>query len=222
MLTEDLNAARAAGKAARFVERLAALSLPDVFNPWRDVCPTADLADAPAIRRRNLRLVLAAALASGADELWVARDLGYLGGRRTGLAMTDEPRLEAQARMWKIGPLSRATHGPAVSEGTAKEVWIWLEACKRRVFLWNVFPWHPHEPGVSSSNRLHSRRERDSGVEFLHWLCKELSPKRVVAIGRDAAKCLTALGTEHEPVRHPARGGLPDFREGMGRLRKMR
>ena len=53
--------------------------------------------DAPAIRRSNLGLVLEAALAGGISSLWIARDLGHRGGRRTGLALTDEVHLPAHA-----------------------------------------------------------------------------------------------------------------------------
>jgi hypothetical protein len=65
-----------------FIDALAALRFSDTFNPYTDACPDHDGVDAPHIRRENLRLVLEAALAGGVDSIWIARDLGYRGGRR--------------------------------------------------------------------------------------------------------------------------------------------
>ena len=73
-----------------FIEQLAKLRFDGVFNPYADICPEHDKADAPAIRRRNLAFALEAALNCRVESLWIARDLGYRGGRRTGLALTDD------------------------------------------------------------------------------------------------------------------------------------
>ena len=77
-----------------FVSALAAADLPSVFNPWRDRCELHDRRDAAARRRSNLERVLSAALDVQVETIWVARDLGYRGGRRTGvpLTTTDEAR----------------------------------------------------------------------------------------------------------------------------------
>jgi hypothetical protein len=208
----------ARGKTDRFISELSALNLPNTFNPWRDNCPENDRTDAPAIRRRNLSKVLEAAIGASVEHFWVGRDLGYLGGRRTGLAMTDELHLEAQAQMWGISALTRATTGQACGERTAKEVWHWLVKHGRPTFLWNVFPLHPHRPGESHSNRPHTRSERDAAIHLLTWLHGEMRPKCVVALGRDAQQVLATMGIVHVPVRHPSMGGLNDFRSAMVRL----
>ncbi len=71
--------------AEELVELVAALRFKDAFNPYSDLCSEFDRPDAARIRRRNLVMVLDAAIDRGVDSIWVARDLGYRGGRRTGL-----------------------------------------------------------------------------------------------------------------------------------------
>lgn len=204
--------------AELFLDGLSSLELPDTFNPWRDTCPEHDRSDAPAIRRGNLLQVLGTAIHAGADHLWVGRDLGYLGGRRTGLAMTDDPHVSHHARMWGLAPMARATVGEVRAERTAQEIWTWLGKLGRPAFLWNVFPLHPHLSGTPHSNRLHTRSEREAAIHFLEILNIELRPKVVVAIGKDAQRALDLLGIPHVPVRHPSYGGLTDFRRGMADL----
>jgi hypothetical protein len=45
-----------------------------------------------------------------------------------------------------------------------------------------------------------------------------MSPKTVVAIGRDAQSALTELGIESAAIRHPSYGGQPEFLEGLANL----
>jgi len=170
-------------EARKFVRALASVQFDNVFNPYADACPIWDLAEAPRVRRRNLELVLTAALSAGVDSIWIARDLGYLGGRRTGLALTDDPHLHCHSELFGTLRLSRATSGPAASERTATVVWRILRSIGRPIFLWNVFPLHPHEPGEPMSNRCHTREERDGCMPLLLWLVQALNPKDIVAIG---------------------------------------
>jgi hypothetical protein len=75
-----------------FVAALAETRLPSVFNPYSDVCPIHDRIDAAKLRRRNLERFLDAALDVRVDTMWIARDLGYRGGRRTGVPLTSPMR----------------------------------------------------------------------------------------------------------------------------------
>lgn len=201
-----------------FVEALAELRFKDTFNPYSDACAEFDFEDAAAIRRRNLRLVLDAAIQHGADSIWIARDLGYRGGRRTGLALTDEAHLSDHSGLYGELPLSRATKGPALAERTATVIWQTLNRINRPVFLWNVFPLHPHEPDDPHSNRCHTRAEREACRPLLTWLLEVLEPREVVAIGRDAQLALADLGIAAQQVRHPSYGGQSDFIAGMENL----
>jgi len=197
-----------------FVQQLAALSFDRAFNPYAEACPTHDEADAPAIRRRNLTLVLDAAITSGVESVWIARDLGYRGGRRTGLALTDDVHLGAHGNLYGSLPLMRATRGPAVGERTATVIWQVLTHLQRPIFLWNVFPLHPHERDDPMSNRCHTRAEREACRPLLLWLLETLNPRSVVAIGRDAQLALAELDFAADKVRHPSYGGQAEFISG--------
>ncbi|WP_158816061.1 uracil-DNA glycosylase [Methylocapsa sp. S129] len=203
---------------AQFVTALTELHFPNVFNPYSQTCPSHDVSDAPAIRRRNLEIVLDAAIANDVDSIWVGRDLGYRGGRRTGLALTDEAHLSSHGAIFGCQAPLRATWGPAVSERTATVIWDTLTAVRRPVFLWNVFPLHPHEAGDPLSNRCHTRAERQACREIMEWLLTMLSPRRVVAIGRDAQAALSEMNIPSTGVRHPSYGGQIEFISGIADL----
>lgn len=204
--------------ASGFVDRLATWHFANVFNPYSDICPQCDRADAPRIRRRNLQLVLEAAIAGGVDSVWVARDLGYRGGRRTGLALTDEAHLSQHARLLATPSLVRATQDAIVAERTAKIVWQALQAIDRRIFLWNAFPLHPHNPAEPLSNRCHTKAERRALQPLNTWLLETLRPEKIVAIGRDAHQAMQELGVASTRIRHPSYGGRTEFLAGLAQL----
>ena len=143
--------------------------------------------------------------------MWIARDLGYRGGRRTGLALTDEVHLAAHGNLYGALPLARATRGPAMGERTAAVMWQVLTNLKRPIFLWNVFPLHPHERDDPMSNRCHTRAERQACRPLLIWLLETLNPRSVIAIGRDAQAALADLDVAADKVRHPSYGGQTEF-----------
>ncbi|HDR9087462.1 TPA: uracil-DNA glycosylase [Burkholderia vietnamiensis] len=205
-------------KPDTFVKSLATIALDNVFNPYRDVCPIYDRADASTTRRRNLRSYLAAALECGVDTLWMGRDLGYRGGRRTGLALTDEYHLPELERLFPGARLARATRGTAVAERTAAEIWAALSRVKRPPVFWNVFPFHPHEPGNSFSNRRFTRSELSAVEDLNASLIEGLGIRKIISIGQDAAAYASRFGVTVEVVRHPSYGGVTDFRRGIAEL----
>lgn len=198
-----------------FASAMAEFNLPAVFNPYRDVCPHHDRADAAAVRRRNLRRCLEAALDEHVDTIWVARDLGYRGGRRTGVALTDEVHLSSAAAMMGGIDLERATCGPVVAERTAAVVWRVLSQVRQPAFLWNVFPLHPHDAKDPLTNRCHTRGERDTTWPLFLALIAMIRPKRIMAIGRDAGLALSSLDLPVHVVRHPSYGGQAEFISGV-------
>ena len=201
-------------KPIAFVEALSTVQLDAVFNPYSDRCPLHDRADAPQRRRANLRRFLESVADDEVDSIWIARDLGYRGGRRTGLPLTDEMHLQTFSTIYGL-PLSRATKGPPMAERTAAIIWRVLQQIGQPVSLWNIFPLHPFEPGDPLSNRCHTRAEREMFSDVLFTLLDMLRPQRIIAIGRDAQKALADMSLDCHAVRHPSYGGQAEFISGM-------
>jgi hypothetical protein len=201
-----------ATRVTDFVETIASLRLTNCFNPYVERYPPFDSKDAPAIRRANLMHVLGAAAASGVDDLWIGLELGHNGGRRTGLAMTDDRHLDAHGKRFGVADRLRcATRAGPVQEMTASIVWEALDKIERPIFLWNVVPVHPHRANEQLSNRRHTRHERDACIAQLQTMIALVRPQRIVAIGNHASLALTRSGCHHALVRHPAFGGKRDF-----------
>jgi len=199
-------------RPSKFVSALCALSFEDTFNPYANRCPIHDKPAAPQKRAEVLLGMLNAASNCEVDSIWIGRDLGYRGGRRTGLALTDDVHIAAHAKRWGVS-VDRPTKGQPIAERTAAVIWTVLEQIEESIFLWNVFPLHPHEHEDPFSNRSHNARERAAGEDILAELIKLLEPKRIVAIGNDAAKSVARIapGREAVQVRHPSYGGQTEF-----------
>ncbi|MGF6167672.1 hypothetical protein M2426_001260 [Pseudomonas moraviensis] len=205
-----------------FVKALSEFSLDNVFNPYADICPVHDRAGAAASRRKNLKTYLQAVSNLGTDTIWMGRDLGYRGGRRTGLALTDEFHLSEMTRVYPGCESQQATRGPAIAERTAAEIWAVLKAVDIPPLLWNVFPFHPHEPGNPFTNRKFSAKELALVDELNSELFSWLRIRKIIAIGQDAAHYASRFGLPIETIRHPSYGGVRDFRAGMAKLYGLR
>jgi uracil-DNA glycosylase len=189
-----------------FVAAVRSLSFENAFNPYTDRCAVYDKPGAPAKRWETLRGILAAAAARGVHSVWIGRDLGYRGGRRTGLALTDDVHR----------PMHEGTTGQGADRSSGVEG---LDRIDLPIFLWNVFPLHPHEPGRPFTNRSHRASERAAGEHVLSELLALLRPERVIAIGGDAARSaerIVRISTVR--VRHPSYGGQADFLRQMSDL----
>ncbi len=196
----------------QFVEALREQSLENTFNPYSERCDRYDRNDAPQLRSKALRSMLETATEREVDSLWIGRDPGHRGGRRTGLAFTDDLHIHEHAERWGLS-IRRPTKGEEVYEQTASVIWKALSRIESPVFLWNVFPLHPHKPGNPFSNRPHNAHERRIGEKFLFELILLLQPRRLIAIGNDAAKTARRLGDRRKviQVRHPSHGGQTKF-----------
>lgn len=196
----------------QFVSQLGALQFANAFNPYSDRCPIHDLDDAPAQRSELLAQILEMAASAEVDALWVGRDLGFRGGRRTGMALTDDVHFHDHLSRWGVSR-TKPTVGQPVSERTATIIWEMLERIQAPIFLWNVFPLHPHDHDDPFTNRAHNAKERKAGTEILDQLIRLLRPKRLIAVGNDAEKVLhrIASGANVVKVRHPSYGGQTEF-----------
>jgi len=201
-----------------FAAALSHTRLPSVFNPYGDCCTVHDRPDAARVRKRNLVRCLEAALAERVDTIWIARDLGYRGGRRTGVPLTDEVHLGHAGILLGGIVLDRATRGPVIAERTATIVWSVLSRIGEPVVLWNIFPLHPHEEGDPFSNRCHTRAERGATWPLLLGLIAMIQPRRIVAIGRDAGMALAGIDIPVRVVRHPSYGGQAEFIAGVSQI----
>lgn len=154
----------------------------------------------------------------GVESIWFGRDLGYRGGRRTGLALTDEAHLDVAEALLGTCGLRIATTGPVVSERTASITWNVLGQLPHLPFLWNIFPFHPYIGTDHRTNRCHTRKERLACAQLLNMLVDWAPKAKLVAIGNDAACGLEDSRLEFTRVRHPSYGGRADFVSGMSNI----
>ena len=190
-----------------FIDLLTSAKFENSFNPYSDQCDVHDRVDSPTLRRKILHDLICAAQAQEVSSIWIGRDLGHRGGRRTGLALTDDIHFDDHLQRWALTSV-RPSNGQPMKERTASVIWSMLDQIDEPIFLWNVFPFHPHPPGNPFGNRAHNAKERTLGLEALSSLVTLLQPKRIVALGNDAAKAvkLLELKIPTERVRHPSFG----------------
>ena len=201
------------------LQKLLAVHLPDVFNPWTDVDPMDVSIRAPATRLERLR----AHFAVHPAVVLCGEAPGYQGCHFSGVPFTSEallcegaiPRCETSARL--------TTRPHPWSEPSARIVWkaLYEFGIAERTVLWNTFAFHPHRPGEPYTNRTPRTEEIEANAGILRAVLGHFQDAgaQVVAVGRVAERTLQRLGiTVRAQVQHPAYGGAPKFRAGLASL----
>ncbi len=202
-----------------FLDDISSLRLDNVFNPYCEICPLYDDENSAYDRKKLLKELLINAKESDIEAIWIGRDLGYRGGRRTGLAFTDDLTLKYHLCRWNLDYQMLIRNNP-IKEQTATIVWEMLNQINKNIFLWNLFPFHPYYAGNILSNRCHNAIERDIGIKILKSLINIIKPKYLVSVGNDAYDAIKNTGFDIEcfKVRHPSYGGKKDFIYTISRL----
>ena len=206
------------------------LPFSNVFNPWRDYDAAHDVSkECPEWRFAHLQAYMSQRLDSG-KLLLVAEAPGYQGCRFSGVAMTSERGLLGASgslfdnpffdghvyRTSKEFSLRGSVNRAGMTEPTATVVWGAINELKidpRSVVLWNAFAWHPHKPGIPLSNRAPTDNELSDGKPVLVALLNAFPNARVFAVGQKAQGILKTLGIDAFSIRHPANGGVTEFRD---------
>lgn len=199
------------------IDELAKLSCENqaCFNPFADHCATHDLPDAIAIRKSNFRKYLLAQHQMGTDSLWVGEAPGYNGVRRSGIYLISEPQYEKLGERLGGIHFQKATQTPDKATQSSKAVWKLIQTLPSVPLTYDAFPLHSFRSSPPFVNRSPSKQELRSTVHILEQLLAIYQPKRVIAIGRKAEYALQYLGVKSIYVRHPSRGGGPDFEQGI-------
>jgi uracil-DNA glycosylase len=194
-----------------FVERLSLVpEMPAVFNPYHEDNPGG------AIRKSNLARYLDRMLDRHPRIVLVGEAPGYRGCRITGVPFTSERILLSDPTPFGLfgreaGFLPSEESNPYRSEATASIVWQTLTNIGECPLLWNIFPYHPHQPGDPCSNRTPRSTETDLGREAVTELLDLFSIRHVIAVGNLAHKALLRWGFRSTKIRHPGHGGKTAF-----------
>jgi len=183
----------------------------NVFNPYVHNCKTHDHKQSCQIREANLHVYLHQILKLKPEIMWVGRDLGYRGGRRTGIPLTDEMHLSLLNQTLGTTKIVKATSTEPIKEMTAKAIWKLAAHFSLPPFLWNVFPFHPYVQDNDMTNRSHSKIEFQTSQKILEEVIDIFEFKHYFALGRDAYSVLDDMGLDPVYVRHPSHGGQREF-----------
>lgn len=211
-----------------FLDVLVEYRAASVFNPWAEWDREHDVdRSAPGIRLENLRRYLEERIAR-AQVVLIAEAPGYQGCKFSGIAMTCERQLMADPDPLFGGPYfdgpkrrtsSIATKPAGMIEPTATIVWNAMldSGFEGREWVnWNVFAWHPVGSRGSLSNRTPTSEEVLDGVTALHLFLSVFEGLPIATVGKTSERALEALGVETlASLRHPARGGASEFRQGI-------
>jgi uracil-DNA glycosylase len=199
-------------KAAEFVAAVGSIPVPRHSQNLYGVDSAESLA-----RRANLCRYLDLMHHRAPRFLLVGEAPGYRGAVGTGVPFTS-PRLLFGAQVLGHGFERVPRANPNQAEASATIVWQTIAAVRETPLLWNIVPFHPHQPGALASNRSPTAAEIALGQPFVAQLLALMPVQTVVAVGQRAAHGLAALGVDHTAIRHPSHGGKRAFVSGWRQL----
>ena len=198
-----------------FIHALAtAVPPPHCTNPYLGERPFASQ------RRHNLQTYLQLMCQQQPKLLLVGEAPGYRGCRLTGIPFTSPHILTQLTNSFGQKTTFQAVaEWPEVSrEASATIVWRTIGGWQPLPLLWNIFPFHPHQPGHPQSNRTPKTSEIAAGRPFLHHLRQLFPGVNIVAVGQKAAGALAEWGVAFTAVRHPSHGGAKQFQTALREL----
>ena len=203
-----------------FVERLAQTTAPaNAYNHYAHGNPYNE------IRRANLLCYLRHMAERQPGVMLVMEAPGYRGCRLTGIPVMSRklllegvPALDMFGAQRGYQDVPEPEFAHIQSEQTATIMWQTLSTLGRTPMIWSTFPFHPHAPNQSLSNRPPLKSDIQIGLPFLREMLEMFNPQHLIAVGNVGDAALTALGKPHDKIRHPAQGGKNDFVAGITRL----
>jgi hypothetical protein len=199
-----------------FVHQLAtAVPPPHSTNPYGGERPFAHQ------RRHNLQTYLTLMSQQPPRLLLLGEAPGYRGCRLTGIPFTSPPILGQLHTAFghpstPFQPIAEWADVPR--EASATIVWRTIGSWRPLPLLWNVFPFHPHQPDDPQTNRTPKTSEIAVGRPFLHHLLDIFPGVQLIAVGKKASAGLASWGMAHTAVRHPSHGGAKAFQAALREL----
>lgn len=158
--------------------------------------------------------------------LLVGEAPGYRGCRLTGIPFVSPHILAGLNERLNLAngrSLQTIAEWPHIQrEASATIVWRTIEQWQPLPLLWNVFPFHPHQPNKPQSNRTPTTKEIALGRPFLNNLLVLFPEISLVAVGKKAANALSKWELAHTAVRHPAHGGVKQFQATLSKYKANR
>ena len=172
-------------------------------------------------RRRKANLILYLEYMQKVDPkvMLLGEAPGHRGCGRTGIPFVCEKTL-SESSFFRKGNFTLPQPSNPVKEATAQTVWGSLVKWNELPLLWNIFPFHPHKPGLPESNRPPTKPELEFGEAVLLELLSIFSIRKILAVGKKAEGQLAGLGIPYQYIRHPSFGGKRDFEKGMAIYQK--
>jgi uracil-DNA glycosylase len=187
-----------------------------LFNQFNTVEPDLDINNGHLIRRQNLKNYLNS-ISSKPEFIIIGEAPGHKGMRFTGVPFTNEEQLLKGILLPFEGRKTSLQKSPR-SGLSANIFWETLRMHHPRFIVWDCILFHPHDLNKSLSNRRPKPEEIRKHSKILMKVLSLLDPITVIALGRKPEKMLDYLEYPNQYIRHPAHGGINDFKRGMENL----